>query len=202
MPKARDVEALLVWAFRDQKIEAVAAGVLPRAQTWSQTSSLGEIMALGTRVDSSSAGARHVAIHCHEDAAVIYDAVMALPPDAWQIVIKHARTGTQPDWHPEGPGVWVVPLDRNGRPKRLWRDPAKQKGDLGPAPAELVGTRPEVVEQDRRAYAMWHAALVDLVGLLNAEMVDHEAIGPEAPPAPWNDQPRAVDGGKNLTHSP
>ena len=186
MPKAMDVEDLLIWAFRDQKIEAVANRMRPKGPGGSNASSLGELLALGCRVDTSSAGANFLGgVQCHEDAAVIYDAVMALPADAWHMVIKHARNGTQPDWHPEGPGYWITPLDRNGQPKRLWRDPAKQKGDMGPAPDELIGTRPSSVEQDRRGYAMWHAALVDLVGLFNSEMVDHEATGPQAPAEPW-----------------
>lgn len=186
MPKAMDVEDLLIWAFRDQKVDHVAKRLWPKEGTGvSMASSLAEVMALGCRVDTSSAGSMHMAVQCHEDAAVIYDAVMALPAEAWMFVIKHARSATRPDWHPEGPGEFVVPLDRNGRPKRVWRDPARQRGDLGPAPAELVGTHPANVEEARRAYAVWHAALLDLVPMLNAELVDHEAIGPEAPAEPW-----------------
>lgn len=189
MPKAMDVEDLLIWAFRDQKIEAVASNMRPRGPGASNASSLGELLALGCRVDTSSAGANFLGgAQCHEDAAVVYDAVMALPPDAWHLVIKHARTGTRPEWHPEGPGQWVVPVDRNGKPKRLWLDPVKQRGDLGEAPPELVGVRPSSVEQDRRAYALWRAALVDLVGLFNSEMVDHEAIGPIVEAEPWKKQ--------------
>lgn len=186
MARAMDVEDLLIWAFRDQKIEHVANAMRPRGPGGSNASSLGELLALGCRVDTSSAGASFLGgAQCHEDAAVMYDAVMALPPDAWSIVIRHARTGTRPDWHPEGPGYWVTPLDSKGNPKRLWRDPAKQKGDLGPAPQELIGTRPSTVEQDRRIYAVWHAALGDLVSLVNAEMADHVATPPEAPAEPW-----------------
>jgi hypothetical protein len=185
MPKAMDVEDLLIWAFRDQKIDLVAAAMRPKGPSGSSHSSLAEMLMLGTKVDTTSAGARHFAVHCHEDAAVVYDAVMALPPEAWMFVIKHAKSATQPDWHPEGPGRYVVPLDKHGQPKRLWRDPAKQRGDLGPMPAELVGTNPVHVEESRRAYAVWHAALVDLVALLNTELVDHEAIGPAAMPEPW-----------------
>ncbi|WEK04549.1 MAG: hypothetical protein P0Y65_20630 [Candidatus Devosia phytovorans] len=187
MAKTIDVEDLLVWAFRDQKIENVANGMRPKAPRGSSASSLGELLTLGTRVDTSSAGANFLgSARCHEDAAVIYDAVMSLPPEAWFVVIKHARTGTRPDWYPEGPGRWVTPLDRSGKPKRLWRDPARQRGDLGPAPAEFIGTRHSTVASGRAEYVLWYAALADLVGMLNVEMVDHAATGPEAPLAPWN----------------
>ena len=186
MPKAMDVEDLLIWAFRDQKIEMVAERMRPRGLSPSPESSLAQVLALGTRVDTSGAGANFLGgVQCHEDAAVIYDAVMTLPPDAWFVIKKHALSATRPDWYPEGPGYWVTPLDRNGKPKRLWRDPAKQKGDMGPAPDEFIGIRPATVALGRTTYAMWHAALLDLLDMLNAEMVDHEAIGPEAPAAPW-----------------
>lgn len=185
MPKAMDVEDLLIWAFRDQKIDLVAAAMRPKGPSGSSHSSLAEMLMLGTKVDTTSAGARHFAVHCHEDAAVIYDAVMALPAEAWMFVIKHAKSATRPDWHEEGPGEYVVPLDKHGEPRKLWADPAKKTGFLGYQPAELVGTSPANVEEARRAYAVWHAALVDLVGLLNTELVDHEAIGPSADAEPW-----------------
>lgn len=185
MPKAMDVEDLLIWAFRDQKIDLVEAKMRPRGPAGSSASSLGEVLALGCRVDVSSAGANFLAVQCHEDAAIIHEAVMALPADATMLLIKHAKSATQPEWYPEGPGYWVTPRDKNGNRKRYWRDPARQKGDLGPMPDELIGVRPSTVEQDRRAYALWHAALEELVPMLNAEMVDHEAIGPGALAAPW-----------------
>lgn len=185
MPKAMDVEDLLIWAFRDQKIDLIAAAMRPKGPSPSSMSSLAEILALGTKVDTTTAGARHMAVHCHEDAAVVYDAVMALPPEAWMFVIKHAKSATQPDWHPEGPGEYVQPVDRSGEPKKMWLDPVKKTGFIGYQPRELVGTSPGVVEEARRAYAVWRAALVDLVGMLNAELTSHEAIGPEAPADPW-----------------
>lgn len=149
MAEFKDVEDLLVWAFRDQRVEAVASSLRPMQRGFSSTCSVGQVMALGTRVDTSTAGAMFVSDSCHEDAAVTYYAVMALPPEAWVYVIKHARTATEPYWHPEGPGEWIVPLDRAGNPKRRWRDPVRQRGDMGPLPAELHGTHPTVVEESR-----------------------------------------------------
>ena len=185
MAEFKDVEDLLVWAFRDQHIEHVASSQMPSQGGWSATCSLGEVMMLGTRVDTSSAGANFLSARCHEDAAVIYEAVMALPPEAWVEVIKHARTATWPDWHTEGPGRWVVPRDRNGQPKRRWRDPVKQRGDMGEAPPELIGTHPRVVEEARAIYRLWHVSLCELVPLLNREMVDHRATPPLRSAAPW-----------------
>lgn len=185
MAEFKDVEDLLVWAFRDQRIEEVAKTLRPMQPGWSATCSLGEVMMLGTRVDGSSAGAKFLGVRCHEDAAVIYDAVMALPPEAWVEVIKHARTATEPDWHREGPGHWAVPLDRAGKPKRRWRDEIKQRGDMGEAAPELVGTNPRVVEEARAIYRLWHVALGEMVPLLNREMVKHQATPPARSAAPW-----------------
>ncbi|MCW5722051.1 MAG: hypothetical protein KIS86_13000 [Devosia sp.] len=189
MAKAVDVEELVVWAFRDQKIEAVARGMMPGMPTWSADSSMAEVLALGTRVDTSSAGSRLVAIHCKEDAAVTFDAVMALPGEARMLVVKHGRTGTRPEWHEEGPGEWVQPLDKHGQPKKLWRDPAKQRGYLGLAPLELVGTHPAIVDEARRAYCVWWLALGDLVEMLNGPngLADHVARRPKAATPPWFD---------------
>jgi hypothetical protein len=186
MKEFRDVEDLLVWAFRDQKVEAFANSFRPKATGWSSMSSLGQLMVLGTRVDSPSAGARFVGARCHEDATVIFEAVMALPSAAWVEIIKHARGGSVPEWHEDGPGEFVVPLDRNGQPKRLWHDPVRQRGDMGPAPAELVGgPPPDIVEEDRAIYRLWHVTMCELVPMLNAEMQEFGALPPRRPAEPW-----------------
>lgn len=192
MAEFKDVEDLLVWAFRDQRVEAVASSLRPTMPGWSSSCAIAQVMALGTRVDTSVAGARYLGVRCHEDAAVIYDAVMALPPEAWVEVIKHARTATEPHWHEEGPGEWVVPRDRAGKPKRRWRDPDKQKGDLGEAPAVLIGTNPIIVEEARAIYRLWHVSLCELVPLLNREMVKFQAEPPRRPAEPWNYIPARI----------
>jgi hypothetical protein len=195
MAKAMDVEDLVIWAFRDQKIEAVAARLAgPSAGHGSTASNLAQILALGCRVDTSSAGAMHMAVQCHEDAAVMYDAVMALPAEACMLIIKHGRSATRPEWHEEGPGHWVTPVDKHGRPKKIWRNPSTQRGFLGYAPQELVGTHPAVVEEARRTYCVWWLGLCDLIGLLNGPdgLVDHEALKPDGAMPPWMVEGRAA----------
>src|SRR5690606_25068678 len=94
------------------------------------------------------------------------------------------------EWHEEGPGEWVQPLDKKGRPKKLWRDPAKQRGFLGYVPKELVGTHPAIVEEARRAYCVWWLGLGDLVDMLNAPFVgltEHVARRPKDATARWFD---------------
>jgi hypothetical protein len=184
MAKRLDVEELVNWAFEKQRVEDVAKTLMPQAPA-SLVSGLSSLLVLGTRVDSSSAGARMLGARCHEDAAVIYDAVMALAPEAWMLVIKHGRNGTRPDWHEEGPGEWVQPVDKQGNPRKLWRDPANRRGFLGFQGPVLIGTDPVHVELARTSWSLWRAGLADLIPVLNAEMVDHVAEGPAIPTEPW-----------------
>jgi hypothetical protein len=187
MVEYRDIEDLLVWAFREQQVEHYVrtlrgASIGPAALLGS---GIGQILLLGTRIDSTSPGAKWLGARCHDDAVTIYEAVMALPAEAWVEVIKHARTASEPDWHPEGPGQWVVPLDRNGEPKRLWRDPSRRRGDLGPAPPELFGTNPLLVENARATYRLWHTALAELVPIVNRDLEGFRASPPRRLPEPW-----------------
>lgn len=200
MAEAIDVEELVVWAFRDQQVEAVARRLAPSGMLQpSPESSLAQIMALGCRVDTSSAGAMHMAIQCHEDAAVIYDAVMALPPEAWMLVITNARRASRPDWFEDGPGRYIDQVDAQGRQKKLYIDPHAKKGFIGYAQPLLEGNDPREVEEARRAYDVWRYALVDLVGMLNAEMVGHVATGPAVAARPWEAKEQGLTDPQTLT---
>lgn len=187
MTEVRDIEDLLVWAFREQQVEHFAQGLRPRGPSRNIGSMIAETLVLGTRVDNTTAGARFLGARCHDDAVVIFEAVMALPPEAWVEVIKHARTATRPYWYPEGPGKWVVPRDKWGNPKRIYRDPVRQRGDLGEAPPELIGINPLVVEEARAVYRLWHTSLCELTALVNREMTAHRAVWPTISPEPWFD---------------
>jgi hypothetical protein len=186
--QAVDIEHLLVWAFRTEQVEHAVSEFRRGAvgPSGSLGCSIEQVLTLGTRVDSSGAGANFLAARCADDALTVYEAVMALPPEAWMLAIKHARSDTVPEWYPEGPGRYVVPLDRAGQPKRLWRDPDRRRGDMGPAPAELVGLPPALVEDARASYRLWHVTLCELVPLLNPELERFTATMPAAPAEPWN----------------
>ncbi|MCR6672187.1 hypothetical protein [Devosia ginsengisoli] len=192
MAEYRDIEELLIWAFGPQQVERYVrtlrgGSVGPASAPQSSEDAMRQILLLGTRVDSSSAGALWAGARCHDDAVTIYEAVMALPAEAWVEVIKHARSGERPYWYPDGPGRWVTPRDKWGQPKRLWRDPVRQRGDLGEAPPELLGIDPAMVEEARATYRLWHTALCELVGLVNRDLVSWRARWPAASPEPWLD---------------
>lgn len=186
----KDIEFLLIWAFRTQQVEHFVGSL----QSWGMpTGSLGssllETMQLGARVDGGGAGARMLGARCPDDALTIYQAVMALPAEAWMLVIKHARSATQPEWFEEGPGRWVQPLDAEGKPKRIWRDPKHKRGDLGPAPMVLEGTSPALVEDARAQYRLWHTALCELVPMINPELEKFVATYPDCYAEPWLSAP-------------
>lgn len=192
MAEYRDIETLLAWAFREQQVERFVAtlrggayGPAPRPK--SSAESLSQLLLLGTRVDSSSAGANWLGARCNDDALTIYEAVMALPAEAWVEVIKCARSNLRPYWYPDGAGQWVTPRDRWGNPKLLYRDPVRKRDPIGEAPPELIGIDPVLVEEARATYRLWHTALCELVGLVNRELVGFRARWPAASPEPWLD---------------
>lgn len=189
MAEYRDIEELLVWAFREQQVEHFVSKLRGGSQGPSPTlqSGIGQILALGTRVDTTNVGARWLGARCHDDAITLYEAVMALPAEAWVEVIKHARTDTRPYWYPEGPGQWVTPRDKWGEPKLIYRDPVRKRDPIGEAPPELIGINPSTVEEARAVYRLWHTALCELVVLVNREMTSFKARWPVASPEPWID---------------
>jgi hypothetical protein len=77
-----DIEELLVWAYRDQCVDRAAKGFSPKGPSASPSGSLGQYVALGTRVDGGSAAARAMGVRLPDDAAIIHDAVLALG-DMW-----------------------------------------------------------------------------------------------------------------------
>lgn len=182
-----DIEELLVWAFKHQGVENYV-GALRSWGTHSQGSlgsSIAQTLMLGARVDGGSPAARMLGARCPDDALTVYEAVMTLPPEAWMLVIKHARSGTEPEWYPEGPGRWVQPLDAKGEPKRIWRDPKRRRGDLGPAPSEFEGLSLALVEEARASFRLWHVALCELLPLVNPELERFTAFWPARPLEPW-----------------
>jgi hypothetical protein len=184
MKEQRDIEWLVNWAFQKQRVEDAMRSLVPSAPTISPSAML-QLLELGVRVDTSSAGEKWGSAQCHDDAVVIYDMVRRLPREAAGLVVLHGRIGTRPDWCPGGIGCEVPMLDKRGRPRRIWRDPARRKGDLGPM-LQWRGHRAEAVEFHRAQYAVWHAALATLTDPFNAEAVDFHASGPNTSAEPWS----------------
>lgn len=82
MAKERiDIEQLLEWAYRAQCVDRSVASFTPRGPAGS-SGNLGQVVALGTRVDNSGFAARALGFRMAGDAMVVHDAVLALG-DMW-----------------------------------------------------------------------------------------------------------------------
>lgn len=93
------IERLLIWAYRDQRVERGDIGG-PAMLGVSGTGKVIEYLQLGCRVDGSGAGARFVG--AGDDAAsdaILIDRLVARHRRAG-LVRLHARAGSRPDWRP------------------------------------------------------------------------------------------------------
>lgn len=75
--EAIDIEALLEWAYRQQCVDKQVAVLAPRGPSGSISGSLGQYVALGTRVDNSGAAARAMGLKVADDAMIVHDAVLS-----------------------------------------------------------------------------------------------------------------------------
>lgn len=82
MKEQIDIEALLVWAYRNQCVDRAQVGFKPRGPNGSISNALAQHMALGTRVDTSGYAARALGDRTPPDALIIHDHVLALG-DMW-----------------------------------------------------------------------------------------------------------------------
>ncbi|KAI93934.1 hypothetical protein T281_13830 [Rhodomicrobium udaipurense JA643] len=154
-----DIEKLLDWTYRVQKVERAAAALRPRAPVAALPSALGQYVVLGTRVDQSSHACGIVGLASEhrgacDDALIVHDAVLALA-DMW---LEWADFDQVEIWDRER-------LARDGqiveqRSGAWWRLPAVTIGNVEPMPARVEqacaaaiviinaknGTRPEAYE--------------------------------------------------------
>lgn len=72
-----DIERLLHWAYALQKVDK-QAGFTTRGPTRSLSGLIGEVLALGTRVDNSGAAAKALGVRTPDDALIVHDAVLRL----------------------------------------------------------------------------------------------------------------------------
>lgn len=188
MRESRDIEWLVNWATERQ----MATASLPIGLDVGGGGAPGWLT-LGTRVDSSMKGGGIAGTVVHEDAQVIADALGQLCRNpssklAGGLVALHARTMTQPDWGRAGCGRWVLQRRNNGQGKaiRRYADPKRQRELLG-FEWKFVGHSVESLERMMLEWLAWHAALVELVAMINPRMRQYVATGPRWAEEPWND---------------
>ncbi|MBM3929167.1 MAG: hypothetical protein FJ335_12045, partial [Sphingomonadales bacterium] len=169
---AVEVEALAVWAYRDQKvdrfqtaglhaIEAAYAGFEPHGSSTDGCAALARIAHMGCRLD---VGTGRIKDAVHAAAEVVASLLSSI--DGGRLVSFHARTGGRP----EG---WAMPA-RRYRPV-MWVKPgveaAWERTDDGRGrftPLISLGSEADVAAC-RRDYTLWWNALDTLAWRLSAK---------------------------------
>lgn len=215
-----DIEALLYRAYAQYRVHKVTPEAVLGLRRQTGPSGFAATMAileLGTRVDTSGAGAKmaglqSMAAATPDDLLVLHDHVLALSD--W--LIEGADTAAPTVWRRDeirdngwriedcADGLWLV------RP-RCEATGVDQRGRLtNPYLAALViqhacdGSRPDFrrakrgrmaaaderdMRMERALYAVWHAALGVLAVELEGKLTRHAVLPPSAPSDPWNRKP-------------
>jgi len=198
--RAVDVEALLSWAYADQRVhEAVAQEArgarLGPAPVGNSTAAVARVLAQGCVVDQSWAPdplGEH-AVPVAPDALAVHGLVMELnaaDPEGRLagLVIWCALRGCRPETFA---GVMPRPVARrhgaNDRPVMVYADNNWRKPLY--CPVDYVPTRADI-ESARLEYTRWWVALDWLRTYLPDVLQDHEITGLSAPQEPWRDPAR------------
>ncbi|WP_123689738.1 hypothetical protein [Allostella humosa] len=167
-----DVEAVLAWAYQEQRVtwvEARAGGVGGGGDPYS-----------ACRVD----GGGRASCQLHPDAEAIHDAVLRLPDWRMRLVIAHSKAGTRPQVYagnrPRCEPV-IVGQFRDGRP-RIEIEYDKRRHPIWCA-VRYRGFD-EDYAGDRRDYREWRLGLMELLPAL-ARLATWRVTGPAAPERPW-----------------
>lgn len=214
MKYSQDIEALLVWTYRDE---------LPKRLTSSADGIWDRIGGLGAAIDhghGSGSAQRYASIGLpHPDAEAIERAVDRLPNISidWQksrpavmgnlsalleahdailldtirpsvLVSHHAVMGTRPPW-----GEAKTPRPHRIQPRRGPANGAAVVGECRGADSYTMGSHcplrwsPSVIDiaQMRANYVAWHDALCRLAEMLRGSLSEREPLPPSAPPLPW-----------------
>ena len=190
-----DIEAMLIWAYRDQRadllfgrgvwlfdVERRAAGLPVQSISGDGSAVIERGALLGCRIDGGGPAAMQ---RIHTDAEAVHEEVLALGSRIERAaVVESAKTGERPDWMP-GARAYMEPVlvasgKRAGEPVRLYD---KNRGWIGCR--VTVGLSQELIDTRRAFYESWHGALVKLAGRLDGRLLKHQVAGPRAPARPW-----------------
>lgn len=195
-----DVENLLEWAYRRQKVdividrgiglshaEAKAAGIT-RYQTSADWAAIDRYAALGCFVDQIGYDTGQV----HPDAEALHEVVRRMGDPVRLLLIRHAKGGTRPEWG-EGADIRYEPVWK-GQPRYDIRGrPAKGSyrliyGDGHHPNGCYVRPRQHLpyIEAQRDDYRAWHHGLLALVEhFARHPLARHAVLPPAAPAEPW-----------------
>ncbi len=190
---AIDVEALVEWAYRRQKVGArpgrdvIGSADIP--SSWRLVATVGEYgCALG--LGGSGGGGAWGGVSepgMPDDALAVALEVELCGADAAALMAKHGRTGTRPDWRPGARARCLPAFDDRGRVIELW-DWDDNRHKINQHCPMVHVDRPESVAHARELYVLWRTGL-DLIA--QAFRADPELLllwtvtGPAAPARPW-----------------
>lgn len=201
-PPERDIEQVLIWAYRDQNVRHAATGIMDEGRReWLST-----LAALGYSPDSvarmasagtgASAQARRTAAASVDEAALrVHAAVTALPADVAHLVILHAERATRPGYGADLPKYEASPAwlcfprwNANGLPEQrsfhvVYSDVGRRTALYCPV---IYVSNASLIAAHRDRYTRWHAALMSLAAALDSSA---SCLGSIAPPSvsaqPW-----------------
>jgi hypothetical protein len=190
------VDALVVWALRDQRAgrdpvagmyraEAEADGYAWRGSSSDGVAAVGRIGEVGCRIDVSGGG--RAVVHLAADAVEV--AIRSL--EAAALVVDYGQAGAAPSgW--EAPDAWFMPSEWEAGGEAMWVYAERRQG--AHCPIVQVSSE-DGVELARGEYRRWWDALEQLAWLLSARALGFVVMGPSVPREPWNTPRNRLDGG-------
>jgi hypothetical protein len=182
-----EVEALAVWAYRDQRVgqggtsglyavEVAAMGYEPRGRSADGCAVLADIAHMGCRVQGSGVSISS----CVHPVAEAVDAAL-VGVDGGRLVAHYAREAGRP-------GGWALPA-RRYRPV-MWVEPGVdaqwEHTDSGHRYCPIITAgSPDDVARSRVAYGVWWDALDRLAWTLSMRALGFVVMRPVAPCEPW-----------------
>lgn len=218
-----EIEALLRRAYGQYRVHKVSPATVLGLGAVKLSAPLGfaatmAILELGTRVDTSGAGAKmaglqSMAAATPDDLLIVHDHVLALSD--W--LIEGAETAAPTVWRrdeiaangwkleKQGDALWLA---RPSGPNAAGRGHLSRLTDPHLAASVILhaanGTRPDCrparrgrlsaakeaeMRLERAFYAVWHAALGVLAAELDSVLAKHAVLPPSAPAEPWLRRP-------------
>lgn len=169
--RALDIEALLIWAYRDQLVDRVVAAM-----------AVGPAGAKAIDPLATAGGGGQTDVH--PDALTVHNAVMAERDDATLgLVIYHARTGSRPDAMLRAMPK-LGPVRRPNGKVKVEYAPGRNDIPLYCPLIEIVSI--DSIEGARIGYLRWvEGVLGVMMRLERIELESHEITEFKAPRTPW-----------------
>lgn len=186
-PRALPIDRLLEWAYREQKVDVVSAGLADRlgAGAVSVTARVCDMLSLRAIVDNGGSGHR-IPYAVHPDADVIHDVVLGLDAPRARFIIDQAKAGGTPDWCRDAWPRLVAKRDARGRPM-IEYDYDDRHRNYGTCVLDWEGAlSPFTVEFRRQLYGYWWRALAAVMDDLRRVVLKaHVVLPPSVAAAPW-----------------